>query len=431
MPLYNDSVDQLDPREDEDLPEQYQMPSLGTRIGAKTPVQPTPDAAQSKVQQTQTPDAPRVQDLQLDAQKLPAGILRPPTPSEIPSPTGSSPTTTTLPALMQRRSELAKPIDPNATDASGKKIYRMGWGQRLIGTAANALNGFARNGAAPVNVGPGATNNRFARETEMQEKNLAATDTDIGNQEKLADSQRKLYDDAVKQAYEGQLGEARMLTANANQGKADAAQQVADIKGQLVDSQNQLNVARANKADTPQEPKTEVEVAMAYQTALMKGDKAGAAKYKGVMDMLTRQKAAGKDTSAADIAKAIQVAEYRGRETDKVNSDKENERTKRYAELDKNVLLKYSPDKMAAEKAKLDAQLETKYAPRMQTVNDQADQMLGLTKAGAKLQTNRPGASTPRQAPKVGDTISVDGKPYRVTGFNPKTKKPIVSPASQ
>lgn len=60
-------------------------------------------------------------------------------------------------------------------DAQGKTLpkYRMGIGQRILGTFANFANGFARNGASPVYVGPGALNNRYYQDEQEREQNLA------------------------------------------------------------------------------------------------------------------------------------------------------------------------------------------------------------------------------------------------------------------
>ena len=56
--------------------------------------------------------------------------------------------------------------------------------------------------------------------------------------------------------------------------------------------------------------------------------------------------------------------------------------------------------------------------------------MLGLTKAGPKLQKGG-GGNQPRTVPKVNDIINVKQKDgsmrrARVTGINPQTKKPQV-----
>jgi hypothetical protein len=75
---------------------------------------------------------------------------------------------------------------------------------------------------------------------------------------------------------------------------------------------------------------------------------------------------AGKDTSAADVQKAIQIAEYKQRQLEAIDRQREEERAKRDAEVDKNfkVIGSTTPTKNAAEKQKVDAQLETKYGPK-------------------------------------------------------------------
>src|SRR5579864_440097 len=68
------------------------------------------------------------------------------------------------------------PIQPR--DDQGKTVpkYRMGIGQRILGTVANFANGFARNGEAPIYVGPGALNNRYYQDEEIRrQQNLQNT----------------------------------------------------------------------------------------------------------------------------------------------------------------------------------------------------------------------------------------------------------------
>src|SRR5581483_8883066 len=59
------------------LPEQYSnpaadLPSFGQRLGRKSPVAPTPEAAQAKTRETQTASAPKIA---FDPAKVPSGIL--------------------------------------------------------------------------------------------------------------------------------------------------------------------------------------------------------------------------------------------------------------------------------------------------------------------------------------------------------------------
>jgi hypothetical protein len=397
------------------LPDEEDQPlTLGQRLSAKAtpapvmPAEPPPDVKPT-----------------FDPKLMPDGILsgittpQPPTP-----PTGSQ--NPNLANLAKQQAQVSTPINPmDPATGKTKPQYKMGLGQRILGTLANAASGFARDGSAPAYVGPGATNWRFGREEAARQGKLEGINTQIKTQEQLDSENEKLYRDATRQAYETQVGEARKETAGA-QAENSAT------KASLADSQRQLNEARANKLDnaTPPEPKTTDEIALALSMAKMKGDKAAIAKYSGALEEIRKLKAAErtpKDTTAADVAKAIQVAEFRSREHDKVNREQDSEREKRYAELDKNPALKYTPDKLAAAKAGIDKELETKYAPRHQKADADADKMLDLTKSGGPLKSNATPA--PKTPPKVGTTIQVDGKPYKVTGFNPKTNKPIVAPA--
>src|SRR5262249_34505352 len=152
---------------------------------------------------------------------------------------------------------------------------------------------------------------------------------------------RKLYDEAIKQAYEGEIAQSRTSLA-------DSAEKRANIAGELVASQENLRnadaeLARYKAQDHPKEPQTEAEIALAYQAAMQKGDKLGDAKYKGALDMLAKQKAAGKDTSAADLAKYIQVSENRARRHQAIDDEQQRdeaqqakEREAEYGKLDKD-----------------------------------------------------------------------------------------------
>lgn len=392
-------------------------PSIGDRMAGNVP-KPAPAPVD-------TP-APAMPQVQVDPSKLPSGIIAPPTPDQVPKPpTGSN--NPNLVDLARQQAQYGKPLDPNAVDpATGKSKYKMGVGGKILGSLANFASGFGRNPGQPIYVGPGATNARYSRDEAMREGNLANVNTQIGTQEKLDTTNQKMYEDAIKQAYDTQLGGAREKLGA-------AAETNAATRAQLEQSQRDLNEARANKADTPKEPSNEIELAQALQTAKMKGDKQGVAKYQGALDTLRQLKAAGKDTSASDVAKALGVAKFRSDEHDKINKEQDSEREKRYSELDKDATVKYSPAKMAAAKAKIDSDLEAKYAPRHQKADTDADQMFSLTKSGKALQSGNtpPSPNRPKTPPKVGETILVAGKPRKVVGFNPNTKKPIVAPEGQ
>src|SRR5437016_3520553 len=46
---------------------------------------------------------------------------------------------------------------PHAPPDPDDRQYRMGIGQRILGSVANFLNGFAKDGAGPIYVGPALT----------------------------------------------------------------------------------------------------------------------------------------------------------------------------------------------------------------------------------------------------------------------------------
>ena len=420
-------------------PEQYRTgPSFGERIGAKpTQAQPAPKAVQ-------TP-APAPPPIQIDAANLPAGILPAPGANASPAP-GQSATAapsdmTVSPAAMPdmaaarsmrtrmlrigpseipkpqmdptRQSLIAKsaalgsPINPYVINPANGKMqtkpeYRMGWKGRLAGTAANFLNGFARDGAAPIYVGPGATNRRYAADEKQREGNLAATRTQLGDVEKTDEYKEQLYKDATNQAYRGELGEAALQRSQAQQDAALARQESAASQKELADYKTSQLV----------EPKTEPELAIAYQTAVLKNDAVGKAKYKGALDLLKQQKAAGKDTSAADLQKFLQVSEFRVRQHQAIDDEKEKERASLYADANKTGEQTFDVDgsKTAARKAEIDRQLEGKYKAQHDAIDAQADQMAGLTKTGSHL---RQPSLPPSSAPAAHKPVTSMGK-YKV-----------------
>jgi hypothetical protein len=366
--------------DDSDLPNQYRTgPTFGERIGAKpgamqpAPATPAPAAPPIQIDASKLPPgilpstakvdatvpsygAPQAPSVQLPSATMPSGILRTSvSPGEVPSPAASSPATTTLPNLMRQRSQAATPLDPSSNQ------YRMGWGQRLLGTAANFLHGFAGDKAEPIYVGPGATNSRFARDTSMQEKKVAGLDTDIGNQEKLAGLQEKGYEDALKQAYEGQLGDARIQTADAATQRAQAAGELADVKSQLSTSQAALNQAKAAQATST-------------------GNKNDATRPRAIMGTRTMEKQ--DDGSWKDVgpAPAKAAGSGRGKQSDFDKIERDKQTTLRQAELryQKAILdvdpkdaegIKLIKEQLEQEKAQAQADYEARIQEKGGTVS--------------------------------------------------------------
>ncbi|MCU1301407.1 MAG: hypothetical protein JWQ87_1691 [Candidatus Sulfotelmatobacter sp.] len=430
----SDSVSQVDP---EDLLQQIlgggssyarpgDAPIAGSQPSAPSPYarpgevpiagSPSPSRDNSLTSTDSNP-APAMPSTGFDPSKLPPGLIASPmTPTQVPQPpTGSS--NPNLADLLKQRAAIGNPTDPSATDASGKPIYRMSNGMRVLGTAGNFLQGFGSRGhperVNPVYVGPGATNARYGRDEAMRQGKVANLDTQISGQGKLDAENSKLYEDALRQAYQGQLGDARERTAIAAEGRSAAAGELADTREKLSASQIALNEARANKADQDKTPTNE----FSGWYGAFKQQNGRNPSAKEIQQYEVNKARAGKDTSAADVQKAIQVSEYKQRQLDVIDRAKESERTRRYAELDKDVTVKYNPQKAAEAKQKVDSELETKYAPKVQQMSDEADKLLGLTKAGGKLKSGAsPASSPPKPAtpPPAGRTWVYDKKSGKV-----------------
>jgi hypothetical protein len=125
----------------------FSVPSAGT----------TPPPRTSAAPMTPAEPQPPNPYIQPDPSKAPANLATATlTPNQVQKPpTGSN--NANLVEDLRQRAMLGNPTDPNAVDSAGKSKYHMGIGQRILGTVANFANGFARDGAAPIYVGPGAT----------------------------------------------------------------------------------------------------------------------------------------------------------------------------------------------------------------------------------------------------------------------------------
>jgi hypothetical protein len=227
---YNGQAPQYPLPDDEEQPKRL---TVGQRIGGAVPdVTPPP---KEQPPQIRPPFDPNLVPESIRPRTMPA-------PDQIARPPVGVNSQRRL-DLMAEESKLNKPIDPTAVDpATGKSKYRMGWGQRLIGTLANAAIGFSGRGGPSVYVGPGATNWKYDREENLRQGRLAGVEKDLGEQEKLESSQERAYADAVKQSYDAAMADARRQLGL-------AAEENAGTRASLADSQRQLNLARANKAD--------------------------------------------------------------------------------------------------------------------------------------------------------------------------------------
>jgi hypothetical protein len=141
-----------------------------------------------------------------------------------------APNTLRFGELAQQRAREGAPLDPNDPK------YKMGIGGKILGAVANALTGFASRGTAPTRyVGPGATNARYERDTEQQQKNLSNLDTELANTEKLDKSNESLYRSAITQAHNAQMAQVGEEKATALKEAADAKKQLVDLQGNTID----------------------------------------------------------------------------------------------------------------------------------------------------------------------------------------------------
>jgi hypothetical protein len=211
----------------------FDHPSLGARIAGDVPKPIPPNRPAPEDRQP----APQIK---FDPRNLPAGIV-PSTPSmnQIPeAPVGSN--NPNLVKLLGEQAKYGKPIDRSAVDPNtGKPMYKMGWGQRVLGTVANFASGFGGKGPVAY-VGPGATNRRYDIDESTREANLGNVNTQIKSQEQLDAENIKQEREATRQVYEGQVGAARQETATAQ--TANSA-----TRNELAQTTEQLNQARANK----------------------------------------------------------------------------------------------------------------------------------------------------------------------------------------
>lgn len=351
-----------------------------------------------------------------------AAVKTAPTPSEIPSPMGTS-TPGRIQSLVAQRAQVGQPLDPNAVDPNtGKPKYKMGIGSRILGTLSIAARGFASDGRAePIFVGPGAKNNRYYTEEASREAQSANLDTEITNQEKVQGMNQKAYEDAIKSSYETMLGGARKETADAATARAAAAGETADVRQQLEASQAELNRAKAGKAENAPPAN---EWAGWYSSFSRENGRPPNAKE--IQQYELTKARAGKDTSFADLDRTTKIATYKSNETDKISKQMESERSRRYAELEKDLDKAFivGPtriDRSASEKQKIDQQLEEKYNPKIQAVSDEADKLFSNTKTGAKLK------STPKPVMPAPGPVTLNAR----RGGSQAVVQPPANPAGQ
>lgn len=218
-------------QKDQSAPDNYVMasaepmerPSLGTRIGEKqTPAMIKPAAVQPATPAS-TPHwlgAPPDDYENQNQPKLTPPAVGSNNPERV--------------ALLKQQGEFATPLNKNDPK------YKMGWGQRLLGIAANFGSGLNHQGPVAY-TGPGATNSRYSRDEDTRQANFAKVGTQLEGQEKQDTENLKLYDTAANV-------QSNQTKNQVSQMKADVAQQLADIKSSATDNQAKYNEERTNAA---------------------------------------------------------------------------------------------------------------------------------------------------------------------------------------
>ena len=404
--------------------EQLERPSIGQLIaGVKQPSYMPRAAAPD----TSAAPPPGVRP-QLDPNAIPDAIRPPsmPAPNEIARPPVGVNSQRRL-DLMAQESKLNKPTDPGAIDPkTGKPMYKLGTGSKILGTIANAFGAFgaAKTGQRyePMDVGPGATNWKFGRAEELRKGQLAGVEQDLGEQEKLEGSQQKSYEDIVNEASKQQLGDARLAAAKAQQEKADILQQAENRKETTppVNKTAETAAERTQVADRmglkgeerksyiltgklPNEgraPRTPSELETWISAFTRDNKRAPTA------DEIANRKA-NKPATRADFDKVQQRKTKALADAEKAYNKAVGQLTPNDAEGRQQALDELNTAKEAAQQSYLD---------EISTLNDRVP--AGQTKANpqptARPAAARPAAPARSAAPKVNDVVTVKGKKYTV-----------------
>lgn len=78
--------------------------------------------------------------------------------------------------------------------------YRMGIGQRILGSLVNFGSGFSRSGLPPVHVGPGALNHRYYQDQQQREDDATASDLRLQSLQRGLKLQDEMHDQLMHPA---------------------------------------------------------------------------------------------------------------------------------------------------------------------------------------------------------------------------------------
>ncbi|HEV7523014.1 MAG TPA: hypothetical protein VGP89_18070 [Candidatus Angelobacter sp.] len=334
-------------------------------------------------------------------------------------------------------------VTPKTDPATGKTLdqYKMGFGQRLLGSLVNFGNGFARTGADPIHVGPGATNRRYSVDETNRQQRVA------GDQSKI-----KSMDDEYNQAEKGYGHELTSYNDEARAaGKADSEDRLRDYENKLTTERTAHNTAEENlrgeNNDLKAQPKTYEQYVGAMEAEKDPGKKAV---LQRVVDRLEKQKTAGKgpklsakdqlkldaymqdnkiedvgDMTNADIKKALAASE--GPNHTKDRQSFEDHWSKRYQDVEKRydsqrqaVLKTFGADKDPKAFENNKADIQSKFADieakreadkgALQTEKDKEAEQYQVYGKPPKQQTATPSAPAdgPEAVPASNDS---DGQP--------------------
>lgn len=85
--------------------------------------------------------------------------------------------------------------------ASANPKYRMGIGQRILGSLVNFANGFSGGKLPNVYVGPGAVNRRYYQDERQREDDAAASDDRLKTLHTAEENQDQLHDQVVSPSH--------------------------------------------------------------------------------------------------------------------------------------------------------------------------------------------------------------------------------------
>lgn len=417
-----------------------ERPTLGARIASVAP--PPIVAAQPQ------PDAPPMPKQDLDMSKMPDVVKMLTGPSSIPEPpTGAN--NPQLADLAKKQAVLSTPINPRDASGNTKPQYRMGLGTRILGGLAAAAEGFGGHQYTGPYIGPGATNRRYAQDEAQRQGELAGVDTQIGTQEKLDAENQKLYNLALKQAYDTQRGEALQETAAARE-------ESAKNRGLYEQSQAELNKVKAdalrNKPDSPADQRaTDADkyglTGQARKDYILTGklpkDMMGSQRQPTELEtwMDAFQRENGRKPTADEIANRKSKTKMSGEVEDQRNTAWIKARREYDQALQK---LDNPNDQKAIQELREDyyqkrQDAQDNYESGIRRLGGKAEHVElprdHFGEGGARPVQAQPGGSQPAANTgkyKIGDVVNVKGKGRgKIVGINPTTKKPIVDYSGQ